>query len=205
MKKAILIASLIICVLGTTFLFAKYFVAHALINDYLEKHLGVRVHIESSEVSFLESACVFRGIILYNPESFEEKIFAHISYLSIHFSLPSLLSDQIRVFSVDTKVDEVTIEKNKEGVYNFDRLNKGAGVGKKADAEQAPSPEREVTKRKFVIDKLKVAINTISYRDATATPPLNLRLSVGMALEFNNIHDFKDLEDSLSGFIEDYF
>ena len=156
---------------------------------------GFPTHLDSLKYD-LPSTLHIEGLQIDNPPGFTEKIFVRIPEIYVALILPELLQGRgIHLPEVRLNIQEVHLEKNREGISNVQLLS---SVGGKGGAPKKPEPARPAGPKKagppFLLERLELTIRKVTYEDHSGivgAAPLN-KFAVDLGVEkqvFGNITD----------------
>jgi hypothetical protein len=107
------------------------------------------------------------GVRLSNPPSFENPVFAEAKKILIDLDFETLWRERkLRLRLVRVELDEINIEKRKDGISNV-RLLKTMTKQNLGISEEAVSSKP----RSFYLERLEIVSRKITYRDATGVLP----------------------------------
>ena len=201
--KKFLLSILFLFLAGVTTLFlARNIILKAAVEMGVSRVTGFPTHVDSLKYD-LPSTILIEGLEIDNPEGagFNEKIFVRIPEIYAALILPELLQDRgIHLPAVRLNIQEVHLEKNRQGISNVQLLS---SVGGKGGAQKKPAPAPRPTGPQkpglpFLLESLELTIRKVTYEDHSGivgAAPVN-KLSVDLEVEkqvFGNITDPKIL------------
>ncbi len=108
------------------------------------------------------------GVTLHNPPPFEDPVFARASRMSIDIDISALYRERkLHLKSVHVDLDEINIEKGKDGMTNVRLLKTVARQNLGLDGAPSAGPKP----KSVFIDRLEIVSKKITYRDATGVLP----------------------------------
>lgn len=173
LKKIIIALGLVFLVLIITFSALFYTLKHLkmkeIVEDQIERNLGIKVTIDSIESSPLLTYVIAKGITVHNPEGFQEKELAYIK--SIHFLFDPInvivyKNTEIYVCAVD--LERLNIIKNKDNKVNIKELMPIKDDG---------STDEEAY---FYFDMLVLSVGEVNYIDYTQLPATPHKFPIGI-------------------------
>jgi hypothetical protein len=185
LKKIGLICIIILAILSI-FVALKNIMVRRLLEDGIEKTLGLAITIEDLDVSPLGYDLRLEGIEVYSPEGFSTKKMAYLPKIELYFDLYRFIKTKtLRFYLMEVDLKWLVIEKNKEGKYNIEALIPKAAAGNKAK-------EAEI---KFTLDILRLSVGDVYYLDRQkAAKPVKFSVGIKDAL-FGNVDDPRDIVD----------
>lgn len=159
MKKV----GLVILVLLVVIVFFVLSIRNTIIKNVLEKGtkemVGQKITIGDVSAGIMETKIKFDRLEVYNPAGYTDKFLADIHELYINYALLDILKGFIHLPELKIDIKEMNVEKDKGGILNLEHF--------KSKKEEATSKKG---KQKFLVNKMKLEIDTIRYRDNTKTP-----------------------------------
>ncbi len=196
MKKILIFIVLaIVALLGALFIF-KDTVLKISVEQAVSLVTGFPTKVDSIRYSFPETIHV-QGLKIKNPAGFEKEIFTDIPEIYINISLQEILKkERIHIREMRLNLQEVNVERNREGVTNLQKLasiGQTAG-GKPAQTTAKPAPSKPEPALPFQLDKFVLTMRRVSFHNQGGVLPgvpvggtsvdLNVQGQV-----FNNIND----------------
>jgi len=124
---------------------------------------GLPLKIDSLHVGLASSLVDIKGLKVYNPAGFEEKLMVNIPTIYVDYRLASILKGKIEISDLRLHLSEFIIVKNKDGEVNLDHLKavqeQRAAKGAE-DKEKAPAAKQELQ-----IDNLALKVEKVIYKD----------------------------------------
>lgn len=168
---------------------ARGAVANAAVRMGVKAVTGLRLEMRRLEVGLFRSQIHVTGMRLHNPAGFREKIMADVPELYVDADLPGLLRGKTHLRELRLDFQELLVEKNREGKTNLDSL-KGVQETKKDQAQGRPVAEKARKPFAFQIDKLRLKVGKVVYKDySQGEPPMVREFRVNIDEEYSNIHD----------------
>ncbi len=159
-KVKFLIIVLVILFVGSV---AKNGIFQSVLASALSKAAHVPVRIGGTSVRFLSSGITLKGIKVYNPRSFPERLMVDAPLVSIDFDPAALFKNQLHFKDVKLNVKEVIVIKNRDGSLNINAMKpteEDKTKSKKGEAKgQVPALQ---------IDRLSLTVGRVVYKDYSA-------------------------------------
>ncbi len=184
MKKRFLIP---LCVLIGLFvvLLLKDQIIKVSVEGAAEFVTGLKLHINSFRAGILTPVVSIKGLTVYNPPSFRDRVMLDMPQIYVNYDLGSILRKDTHLRQLVIDLKEFTVVKNADGRLNLNSLK----VVKAQKENRSPAAENGGV-IKMRIDDLRLKIGKVIYKDYTASPAPSVR-------EFNvNIDQrFTDIEN----------
>ncbi|MBU1863663.1 MAG: hypothetical protein KKH94_08385 [Candidatus Omnitrophica bacterium] len=166
--KVLIKIAVILVILVVILAVTKDFIIKGVIEKGVAFMTGLRLEIQSLNISILKTRVRIQGLIIYNPQGFEERIMLAMPEILIDYHLGDIIKGLIHLESVIIDLQAFNVVKNKDNILNLDSL-KVVQEGKEKEKEKRDV----VTKKKkgkaprFQIDYLKLKLGTISFKNFT--------------------------------------
>lgn len=133
------------------------------LGSALSKAAHVPVRIGSTQVRFLSSGITLKGIKVYNPRSFPERLMVDAPLVAIDFDPSALFKNQLHFKDVKLNIKEVIVIKNRDGNLNVNAM-------KPTQEDKAKSKKREPKSKMpaLQIDRLSLTVGRVVYKDYSA-------------------------------------
>lgn len=192
MLKKILMGLIVsILVLVGVLLVGKNIIAKKAITSGVKLVTGLDMKIDSMNIGVMNSLIGIRGLKLFNPAGFEDKLMVDLPEIFIDYDLDAFMKKQVHLEEVRLDLKEFIVVKNKDGGLNLDSL-KAVQIAKEErpaeKGEEKPKGKGQIPE--IQIDKLKLKIGKVLYKDySKGTPPQVKEFNVNIDAEYNNITD----------------
>jgi len=141
-----------------------------LLENTIEKELGINITIDKLEYSTFLTLIKAEGITIHNPEGFGDKELAYIGAISLVWDpLDMLIRKRPKIYMLALDLQRLNIIKNKEGKFNIRELI----PIKEADATRKDEPL-------ISFDVVVLSIGEINYRDDSAFFEKQHKYTIGM-------------------------
>jgi len=136
-----------------------------------------------------------REFLLFNPQGFEERIFADVPEVYLHLDFAPLLKNEGTHFhEIRLHINQLHIEKTPQGVSNVSLLSSLEG----SQAQKAPAPKPKGKARKpgrpFQLDRLVLTLRKVSYNDRAGFVPKKISVDMHVNQQvFEGIRDPKSI------------
>ncbi len=181
---------IIFVVLILLVVFSKNLIARTVIKSLVGSITGLHLSIESIDVGLSKTIIDTKGLKLYNPRGFPDKIMADIPEIYINYSLGALLKRKIYFKELKFDLKEFVVVKNKDGKLNLDSLK----TVKKGKEEEDKGKEKK-SLLKLQVDILHLKIERVIYKDYTKglPPPMIKKYNINLNEKYTNITDPQQL------------
>lgn len=166
--KKIIIAGSIFIALVLAFSIGKNLIVESGISMGVRAATGLKLSMESLNVDVFRTLIAIKGLKLYNPGGFEDKVMLDMPEVYIDYSLKDFLRRRIHLEEIRLDLKEFYVIKNRNGELNLDTL-KALKEEKGQKEEKAPSKEKRKAAR-FQIDELQLKIGRVTYKDYSKGP-----------------------------------
>ncbi len=156
---------IVIIVLAVLFIgsFLKNGIFQSVLNGALSKAAHVPVRIGGTSVHFFSSGITLKGIKVYNPRSFPERLMVDAPLVSIDFDPAALFKHQLHFKDLKLNVKEVVVIKNRDG-----NLNVNAMKPTEEDKTKSKKGETKGQMPALKIDRLSLTVGRVVYKDYSA-------------------------------------
>ena len=158
--KKIIFATVGIFILVIALSFFKDIIVKVSVENGVELVTGLKLSIRSFHVGIIRSIVSIKGLKLYNPKGFRDKVMIDIPEIYLHYDLPAIISGRLHLHQVHIYLKEFVVVKNENGELNLDFLKvvKAEKVGALPEERGRPAP-------KIQIDELRLKIVKAIYKD----------------------------------------
>jgi uncharacterized protein involved in outer membrane biogenesis len=123
---------------------------------------GMPLKIESLHVGLTSTKVDIKGLKVYNPKGFEEKLMVSIPEIYVDYELLSVFTGKVHVTDFRLHLEEFIVVKNKNGEVNLDHLK----AIKEQKTSKAKKTEGPATKpQELQIDNLSLKLERVVYKD----------------------------------------
>ena len=143
--------------------FVKDAIVHTVLAGSLSKIAHVPVKISSVQVSFLRGSIRLRGLRVYNPRGFGDKLMLDVPQVYIALDTGALFQKRLHFREVKINLKELTVVKNKEGRLNIHALKPGEDEHEREKKQPKKAPKAP----KMAMDKLSLSVGQVVYKDYT--------------------------------------
>ncbi len=178
--KAIRIIAIILAVF-VVLSFAKNTIAKISVEQGVHLVTGLKMGIRGFNIGLLRTNVDIKGIRLYNPRGFKDKLMMDMPEVYVDYDLPAIIKGTIHIPEMRLDMKEFVVVKNADGALNLDSLNV---------VQQEKTGEKEGEMPKMQIDSLQLKIGKVVYKDYSAGGKPSVQ-------EFNiNINEtYKNIDD----------
>ncbi len=154
MKKLIIIILILFAIVAVT----KNFVAKIVIFTGIRAITGLELNIKSVNIGIFETLIDIKGLEIFNPEGFEERLMADAPEIYADYDIGDLLKKKVHFSEIRLDLKELVVVKNREGELNINSLKV---VKKKQSAEAKAGRKRS----NLEIGVLQLKIGKVTYKD----------------------------------------
>ena len=151
----------------------------------VEAVAGLKLTIKSLGVGIIRTAVNVKGLLLFNPAGFTDKVMIDMPEVYVDYDLPAIMRGDIHLRKVRLNLREFTVVKNADGSLNLNSLNvvRAQKEGKKAGGKGAGMP-------KIRIDELELKIVRAVYKDYSRSPaPVVTEFNLNIDARYSDIDD----------------
>ncbi len=186
MKKSYLVL-IIFVVVVLALVIGKNLVIKNVFKGGVKTLTGLRMRIEKAEVGIFSTRVALKGLELYNPPGFPDKVMINMPELYVDYNLGEILKKKIHLNELRINLKEFVVIKNKDGKLNLDSLNVVKDTKKEVGQKKKPKPDGS-----FQIDVMSLKIDKVIFKDYTAgDKPRVTEYPVKINEKFTNINDPK--------------
>lgn len=193
-KKIVLLIFLMLILMIAGVIIAKDWILKTAVERLVAKTTGFPTHVDNLQFD-LPSTLHIEGLEIRNPAGFKEKIFAHVPEIYVSLELSELLRhERIHLKEVRLNIQEINIERNRQGVSNIELLSSVGDTEEETPAQKVEKSDEEKQGMPFLLDRLELTIRKASFKDysgliGTAPIPKGISVDLNMQKEvFGNIH-----------------
>ncbi len=187
-KFLFIICIFVVVMVGAIFIFRDQVIKFT-VSAGVGKITGLRLDIEDLNVGIPETIVDIKGMQLYSPKGYEDKLMVDIPEIYIDYDLTAILKNDIHLNEVRIDLREMIIVKKRDGKMNLDSLK----VVRSAETEDVAIKEEVGKKNKktnFRIDHLKLKIGRVIYKDySSGSEPSIKEYNLNIDDSYDNITD----------------
>ncbi|MBL7081407.1 MAG: hypothetical protein ISS44_02420 [Candidatus Omnitrophica bacterium] len=185
MKKILVIIAILVIVVAAS-IFTKDMIARTVVSTGVKAITGLNLSIESMDVGIFKTSIGIKGLRLFNPSGFVDKLMADIPEIYVDYDLGALIKKRLHLETLRLNLKELVVIKNLNGELNLNSLQ----VIKEEKKEVAPSDMEKTEMPQPQIDVLELKIGRVIYKDySEGTPPKVKVFNVNIDQRFENITD----------------
>ncbi|MFC2149832.1 AsmA family protein [Candidatus Auribacterota bacterium] len=178
---------LILVVLVVVIYFGKNFLIKNAITHGVKAMTGLKVEIDSMNISVVGTSVGIKGLKLYNPPQFKDRLMMDMPEISVDMYLKPLLKKKIHVESIKLDLKEFVVVKNEKGELNLDSITAVKGV---EDEQEKEEQEKKGEMPEIRIDLLELKIGKVVYKDySKGGEPKVTEVNVNIDEKFEDIDD----------------
>jgi uncharacterized protein involved in outer membrane biogenesis len=187
LKRLLLRLLIIVIIILVAVVLARNIIIKHSIRPGAKLVSGLDVSVDKVDVGLTRSAAGMEGITLYNPEGFPEGTVIEIPEVYIDYDHKQILGDTIHLEELRLGIDKVVVVKNSEGQINLVELVRVLNDRFKADQQKQQQPSGEKKGKALKIDRLKLDIGSVVYRDHSVDPPTENVININLHETHENI------------------
>lgn len=147
---------------------------------------GLKLKTGGFSVGVVRTAVDIKDLKLFNPAGYPDKVMLDMPRIYVSYDLPRILGGTVYLRDVMIDMKEFTVVKNEKGELNLDALK----VVKEKKAAAKPAPEEKGKAVKMHIDKLRLKIGKVVYKDySKGGAPEVQEFNVNLDESYSNIDD----------------
>ncbi len=195
MKKPLLKLIFAVLFVMAVIFVGRDMIVQAAVGSVCRATTGLNLSIDSFRSSLLSSTFNIKGLKLFNPPAYSEKVMFFIPEVYVGFDLGSALAGKPHLKEVRLHLAELVIERNKEGKLNLSEL-------KPADSKKKDSPQVKPSAAPNVqIDVLKLQIDKVIYKDFSKVAPISQEFNLNINETYRDIKDVRALAPIIIGHV----
>lgn len=185
MKKTIFV---IIAIIITAMILslAKDAIIKTGVEKGVEVITGLKLRFGSFKVGIINTLVDIRGMTLFNPSGYEDRIMADMPEIYVKYDLPAIIQGKVHLPEVRLNLREFVVVKNENGELNLNSLK----VVQAQKGARRPGGGEAVKVPEIQIDSLELKIGRVVYKDyakggASSVQEFNINLDE----KYSNIRD----------------
>ena len=164
-------------------------------------YTGTGLTLKSCSINAYTGKISLEGFALKNPKGYDTDDAVSFESLDVDLSVPSLLSDKIRIHEIKLEKPFVSYVFDDDGTNNFVRII-DAVKAKTGDSEEKEEKDDEKAGKKVVIDRLEINGTKVKYRKVTLPIPVPTLTKIGYTKDDEKKDEKKTEEASGATFEE---
>ncbi|MFH1063275.1 MAG: hypothetical protein V1747_10400 [Candidatus Omnitrophota bacterium] len=168
----------------------KNMIAKAAVTTGVKVVTGLNMQMESMNIGVVNTLLGIKGLVLYNPPNFEDKVMMDLPEIYVDYDLGAFLKHKVHLIEVRLDLKEFMVVKNKAGVLNLDSLTAVQTAKKTETAQKAAPKTKPAEKPQIQIDLMKLKIGKVIYKDySKGAEPSIKEFDVNIDEKYENITD----------------
>ncbi|MFH1460012.1 MAG: AsmA family protein [Candidatus Omnitrophota bacterium] len=190
-KKILIGVLLFIIVIVTVVAIGKNIIAKTAVTTGVKLMTGLEMKIDSMDIGIVNTLLGIKGLKLYNPPDFEDKLMVDLPEIYVNYDLAAFLKKEVHLEEVRLNLKEFLVVRNKKGVLNLDSLTAVQAAKKETVPKQEKPKTAEKTEApKIKIDLLKLKFGKVIEKDYSAGgEPVVKEYNINIDETFENITD----------------
>ena len=183
MKKTIyIIAGILIALLVLSFF--KDTIIKISVEKIVANVTGLRLKIKSMKVGILNSSVSIKGLRVFNPKNFPDKLMVDMPKIYVLYDLGAIMGGKIHLKDLNLDLKEFTVVKNSDGQLNLNSLK----VVQAQKTGAAPQGGEQAKVPEIQIDTLELKIGKVIYKDYSAGAiPVVKEYDINLNEQYTNI------------------
>lgn len=190
-KKLMIVIGAIVAII--VFGFIKDAIVKISVEKGVEIVTGLKMGIRSFNVGIFRTAVNIRGLKLYNPAGFKDRVMLDMTQIYVRYDLPAIFGGTIHLPDARIDMKELIVVKNENGELNLNSL-KVVSAGKKRQAQKSQERGPAGKAPNIKIDSLRLKIGNAIYKDYSKGGEPNVKkFNVNTDETYTNIDDLNAL------------
>ncbi len=127
----------------------------------VEMATGLPLKIRGMRVGILRTLVGIKGLTVYNPKGFSEKVMLDMPEIYVDYNLPDIIKGNIHLEEMRLNLREFIVVKNKNGEVNLNSLK----VVKAQEKGKASQKKEQKESPKIQIDDFHLRVDKVIYKD----------------------------------------
>lgn len=191
MKKGIMIT--LIVILAAVFIVgvAKDTLVRVSIEKGTEAVTGLQLRMKSLKVGIINTLVGIKGLRLYNPPGYEDKVMLDMPEIFVDYDLGAMLGGKVHLPEVRIDLKEFVVVKNRYGELNLDALKPvREAEAEEKEAKPAEPAKKETKMPEIQIDVLVLKVGKVIYKDySKGGEPEIKEYNIGLDERYEDIDD----------------
>jgi len=146
---------------------------------------GLDLNLKSINIGIFKSLIGIKGLNLYNPSGFTDRLMVNIPEIYVDYDLGAFLKKKVHFEEMRLNLKELVVVKNKKGQLNLNALKVTQAKGEKKESSKKPKEAL-----KFKIDVLQLKIGKVIFKDYSQGPkPQTKEFNINIDERYKNITD----------------
>jgi len=146
---------------------------------------GLKLRIGDFHVGMLRPVVHIRGLTVYNPRQFPDRVMVDMPEIYVNYDLGAILRQEIHLREVRLDLREFVVVKNRNGELNLNSLKV---VKTQKEAKRGGGVPKEAGAPKIRIDDLRLKIGKAVYKDYSAGPAPSVKeFNINIDERYTNI------------------
>lgn len=166
--------------------FAKNTIVKVSVEKGVNVVTGLKLGIKSMNVGVIKTLVGIKGLTLYNPKGYKDKVMLDMPEIYVQYDLPAILKGDVHLQEMRIDLKEFVVVKNEKGELNLNALN----VVKDQKGEKKAGPATKGDAPSIRIDSLRLKIGKVVYKDYSGGgEPKVQEFNINLDEEYSNIDD----------------
>lgn len=164
----------------------------------VRRQTGFEVKVERMWVNPFAANVAIRGLVMRNPEGWPAREFVDLREFRADVKLWSLMGKRLEAEEVVLDVARVTLVRNADGLLNAVKFKEGWIGAEAGPAESKPPPGEPAPAARFLIKRLIVRLDHITYADHSKARPNVREYPLNINRELTDVDSVAELISPLS-------
>jgi len=166
--------------------FAKNTIVKVSVEKGVNVVTGLKLGIKSMNVGVIKSLVGIKGLKLYNPRGYKDRVMLDMPEIYVDYDLGAILRGDVHLPEMRLDLKEFVVVKNAKGELNLNALK--VVKEEKGGREKAPSGKGEAPRIR--IDSLRLKIGKVIYKDYSGGgEPKVQEFDINLDEQYSNIDD----------------
>ena len=172
---------LVLIILIVLLAVGKNIIAKAAIEKGAQVVTGLQLNMKSFNMGILKTSVGIKGLKLYNPPDYEDRVMLDMPEIYVDYDLGALLKKKVHLNDMRIDLKEFVLIQNKNGESNLDKLKAIQQPKEGAEPkEKGAAPEMQ-------IDNLQLKIGKVVMKDYSGKSPSVREITINLDEKFKNI------------------
>ncbi|MFH1360486.1 MAG: AsmA family protein [Candidatus Omnitrophota bacterium] len=187
--RILIIVLAVLLVLGIT----KNLLMKAAIQGGVKTVTGCSLSMQKFGFGILTTKTDIRGLKLYNPAGFVDKVMLSMPEILVDYNLTSLFKGKAHLSDMKINMEEFVVVKNKDGKVNLNVLKESLAK-EEAPGEKPKEAKKKAKMPEIQIDNMELKIGKVIYKDySKGGEPTIKEYDINLNEQYKNINNVQSL------------
>lgn len=169
---------------------AKNMIAKGAVENGVQLLTGLQLKMKDLDVSLIRTDVGIKGLKLFNPDRFPEKLMVDMPEIYVDYDLQKLIKGKIHLPEVRIHLDQFVVVRSDKGELNLNALTSLQGQGAQGQKAGEAKPAEKAAMPEIQIDLFSLRIGKVIYKDYSGGgEPSVKEFTVGINEQYRNITD----------------